>query len=507
MPAPRLAGNNAVARALEKKPDDRFLTATAFVQALLATDSLAPTQLASTKRLSIAVLPIANRSADAETEYFSEGMTDELMNALAKVEGLRVVSRTSAFAFKSGDVPIREVGARLGVGFVLEASVRRAGNRLRVSARLVSVEDDSTLWSETFERQLEDVFAVQDEITQSIVKTITEALQLGHLRGAQPVQQPRSLEAYDLYLLGRHHWYKRTGESMRRALELFQQAVQADPTYAPAYSGIADASALLASWQFATAKEMYPQAVEAARRALELDPSLADAHASLGFVKLNWEWDWNGALDEFRRAIALNPSHEAAHRWLSAFLAGIGRDDEALPIAQRAAELDPISVLPRMNLGIVALLAWRFDDAVAELRRVLEKDPNFVRAYAFLACSLSFLERHDEAIAAGRTGVEGSNRHPMLLFAQGVCIARSGKLQEARAIFEPIMSELDPFYEATVYAMLHEDEAALETLERAPDAKSDWMYSVGRQPWFRQYHQHPRFIRLLEKLQLPAAEH
>jgi tetratricopeptide (TPR) repeat protein len=346
---------------------------------------------------------------------------------------------------------------------------------------------------------------VQDEITQSIVNTITEALQLGHMRGAQTVQQPRSLEAYDLYLLGRHHWYKRTGESMRRALELFQQAGQADPTYAPAYSGIADASALLASWQFATAKEMYPQAVKAARRALELDPSLADAHASLGFVKLNWEWDWNGALDEFRRAIALNPSHEAAHRWLSAFLAGIGRDDEAVPIALRAADLDPISVLPRMNLGIIAVLAGRFEDAVAELRRVLEKDPNFVRAYAFLACSLSYLDRHDEAIAVARTGVEKSNRHAMLLFSLGICIARSGNLDEARAIFEPIISELDLFYEATVYAVLREDSKALETLERAPDAKSDWMYSIGRQPWFSQYRDHPRFIRLLEKLQLPEA--
>ncbi len=212
---------SAVARALEKKPVDRFPTATAFVQALMAADAVAttaPASLASTPRLSIAVLPISSRSPDAEAEYFSDGMTDELMNALAKVEGLRVVSRTSTFAFKSGDVPIQEIGARLGVGFVLEASVRRAGTRLRVTARLVGVDDDSTLWSETFERQMDDVFAVQDEITQSIVKTITEALQLGHLRGATPVLQPQNLEAYDLYLLGRHHWYKRTDASMRRAL-------------------------------------------------------------------------------------------------------------------------------------------------------------------------------------------------------------------------------------------------------------------------------------------------
>jgi serine/threonine-protein kinase len=515
VPAPNLATKRAelspsliraVARSLQKNRDDRFPTATAFVQALMVSDTstvAAQAPLAST-RLSIAVLPISNRSSDAETEYFSDGMTDELMNALAKVEGLRVVSRTSAFAFKSGDVPIGEIGARLGVGFVLEASVRRAGARLRVSARLVGVEDDSTLWSETYERQLEDVFAVQDEITHAIVATITEALQLGHLRGAKPVPQPRSLEAYDLYLLGRHHWYKRTEPEMRRALELFQEAVAADPMYAPAYSGIADASALLASWQFASAKENFPQAAKAAERALELDPSLADAHASLGFVKLNWEWDWEAAMRELRTAIALNPSHETAHRWLSAFLAGIGRDDEAVPIAQRAIELDPISVLPRMNLGIVAFLAWRFEDAEMEFRRVIEKDPNFVRAYAFLACSLSFMDRHDEAISVALTGVERSNRHTMLLFALGIVMARGGKIDEAREIFTPILPELTPFYGATVYAMLQEDSAALDTLEKSPEARSDWMYSVGRQPWFRQYHSHPRFVKLLEDLSLPA---
>ena len=293
---------------------------------------------------------------------------------------------------------------------------------------------------------------------------------------------------------------------MRRALELFKEAAAADPMYAPAYSGIADASALLASWQFASAKEAYPQAVKAAQRALELDPSLADAHASLGFVKLNAEMDWEGAMREFRTAIALNPSHETAHRWFSAFLAGIGRDDEAMPIALRAIELDPISVLPRMNLGIVHWLAWRYESAEIAFRGVVEKDPAFVRAYAFLATSLSFQGRHDDAIATARIGVEKSNRHVMLVFALGICIARAGRLNEARTIFEPLIAELDPFYEATVYATLGEDSTALDTLDRASDANSDWLYSVGRQPWFGQYHPHPQFIRLLELLKLPPEE-
>jgi serine/threonine protein kinase/tetratricopeptide (TPR) repeat protein len=499
----------AIARALEKKPADRFDSVTAFAQALQTADAHAEASsapLASTLRLSIAVLPVAHRSADAETEFFSEGMTEELINALAKVEGLRVVSRSSAYAFKSGDVPLREIGLRLNVGFLLEASVRRAGNRLRVTAQLVDVEKDSMLWSETYERQLEDVFAVQDDITRSIVRTITEALQLGHLRGATPVQQPRSLEAYDLYLLGRHHWYKRTDVSMRRALELFNEAIAADPMYAPAYSGIADASALLASWQFAAPEEMYPQAAAAAQRALELDPASADAHASLGFVKLNWEWDWEGALHELGRAIELNPSHETAHRWLSAFLAGIGRADDALRIARRAAELDPISVLPRMNLGIVHLLAARYEDAEAEFRYVLEKDPTFARAYGFLAWSLSLLGRHDEALPVARTGVERSNQHAMFVYVLGTCLALSGQMDEARKVFGPILNELPLFYVATVHAALGDESAAMDALERCPEARSDWMYSVGTQPWFRAYHSHPRFVDLLERLHLPPAD-
>jgi serine/threonine-protein kinase len=496
---------HAVARALEKKPADRFDSVTAFARALAAdaNQSVPPAPLASTLRLSIAVLPVAHRSADAETEFFSEGMTEELINALAKVEGLRVVSRSSAYAFKSGDVPLREIGMRLNVGFLLEASVRRAGNRLRMTAQLVDVEKDSMLWSETYERQLEDVFAVQDDITRSIVRTITEALQLGHLRGAEPVQQARSLEAYDLYLLGRHHWYKRTEASMRRALELFDQAISADPAYAPAYSGIADASALLASWQFASAEENYPRAAAAARRALALDPGSADAHASLGFVKLNWEWDWEGALHELRRAIELNASHETAHRWLSAFLAGIGEHDEALRIAHRAAELDPISVLPRMNLGIVHLLAWRYEDAEAEFRNVIQKDPTFARAYGFLAWSLSMLGSHDEALSVARAGVERANRHPMFLYMLGAVLAVSGQTEEARKLFEPILPGLEPIYVASVHATLGDESAALDALERAAETRSDWMYSVGTQPWFRAYHGHPRFTALLERMRLP----
>jgi tetratricopeptide (TPR) repeat protein len=225
---------------------------------------------------------------------------------------------------------------------------------------------------------------------------ISATLELGRLPKPESIAQPQSLEAYDLYLLGRHHWNRRTQGEMKRALELFQQAAELDPLYAPAYSGIADATALLASWQFAAPSDMYPMAVAAARRAIELDPSSADAHASIGYTKLNWEWDWDGAIHELHRAIELNPNHETAHRWLSAFLAGIGKDEQAMPIARHAIQLDPLSVLPRMNLGIIHFLAGRHEDAASEFRRVIEMDPGFVRAHIFLGGAFSFLGRHAE---------------------------------------------------------------------------------------------------------------
>ncbi|MEO8193518.1 MAG: protein kinase [Gemmatimonadales bacterium] len=495
---------SAVSRTLAKEPGERFSTAADFVNALLADPHSAIQAMSGSARLvSIAVLPIVNTPSDERTEFFSDGITEELMNTLSKVEGLRVVSRTSAFAFKGRDTSVREIAAKLNVSFVLEASVRRAGSRLRMTSRLVDVKEDSTVWSETYERQLEDVFAVQDEITRSIVSTITGILELGHLRGETPVQQPRSLEAYDLYLLGRHHWYKRSEQEMKRALDFFQRAADADPSYAPAYSGIADASSLLASWQFDSPEAMYPKAAAAARRALELDSSSADAHASLGFVKQNWEWDWNGAVNEYHQSIALNPSHETAHRWLSAFLAGLGRHDEALPVALHAQELNPISVLPQMNLGIVKLLAGRYEEAAADFASVMERDPDFVRAYPFRSTALSFLARHDEAIKFAREGVERSNGLPVLLMALGSALAYAGLSEEAReTLAKASRSGLPPIYQAMGSAALEDYSAALDALDRGYETHSDWMYSMPSQPWFRPMHSDPRFTQLLERMGL-----
>lgn len=456
-------------------------------------------------RASIVVLPFANLSGDAENEYFSDGVSEEITNALTKIEGLRVVSRTSAYSFRNKDVSTREIGERLGVGFVLEGSVRRAGDRLRLGAKLARVEDDSLLWSDTYERVLTDIFAVQDDVTRSIVATIGKTLQLAPLSVQAPVRHTSNLHAYDLYLLGRHHWNMRSEAGMRKALELFEQAVAIDPNYAPAFSGIADASANLASWQFAEPADMYPRAVSAARRALALDDSLAEAHASIGFIKFQWEWDWDGAIRELSRAIELNPNLENAHRWLSAFLAGIARYDEALPIAERVIALDPLSVLPHMNLGIIHVLGARFEAAFAEFTKVLEMNPDFARAANFAGAALSFLGRHDEAIALAERGAAAGKSYPIMQLPLGICLVRGGREAEGGALLQSLLPVLPEFYRASVHATMGDEAATYVALERAISAHDDWVYSIPTQPWFRSYHDRPQFKALVRQLQLPHA--
>jgi len=451
------------------------------------------------------VLPIVNIGGAQEDEYFSAGLTEELTSALSRLEGLRVVSRTSAAAFRSQTLSLTTIAAQLGVEFVVEGSVRRAGQRIRLTAKLIRASEDAPLWTETFDRTLDDVFALQDEITARVVDTIAAALQLGRLRGQVPITTTRSLEAYDLYLLGRHHWNERSEAGMRRARELFQQAIDLDPTYAPAWSGLADASALLASWQFAEPAEMFPIAASAAQRAIELDESLAEAHASLGFVKMSWEWDWDGVLRELHRTIELNPNHETAHRWLSAFLAGIGRVDEAMPIAHRALLLDPLSVLPHMNLGIIHFLSGKYLEAEVEFRRVLQMQPGFLRADTFLGATLAWQGRDDEAIRVLEALVERGKRGTIYVWVLGICHAMAGRMDAAHALLDPISrSNFPPLYRAIGHKMLGEREAVFPVLEQGLNDRSDWMYSLCTQPWLLDLHDDPRFQALLEKMRLPA---
>ena len=499
------AVEQAVSRALAKERAARFAAASDFARALRVGSSGATVEVRqpADERTSIAVLPFTNLSADKENEYFSDGITEELIGALAKVSGLRVVSRSSAFAFKGKKASAREIGASLDVRFLLEGSVRRAGNRLRASAQLVRVSDDSHLWSETYDRQIEDIFAMQDDISARIVETITRTLPVGHLSGPQNVRQPRSIEAYNLCLLGRYHWNKRDQANLRQALDLFGQAAQIDPTYATAHSGIADACALLGSYAHARPTEMYPRAAAAATQAIALDESLAEGHASLGFAKYNWEWDWEGAERELRRAIALNPSYATAHQWLAMFLAALGRADEALPLARRAIDLDPLSVNPNMALGAALLFAGRMGEAAWQFRRVIAMQPGFAFASVWLCTTLATSGQAEEALAVAERMIQtmGEVRIARVGLAMGYAV--SGRIAEARQIQADLGSNPDTpvFQHAMIHAVIGDDSAAYDWLERAFIVRTD-MYTLRAHPGFARMRAQPRFVRLLERVGL-----
>jgi serine/threonine-protein kinase len=503
---------SAIMRAMAKEPAERFEHVMAFVDACAesATEPARPDTFAQTAttvaaRLSVAVLPIKTIGGGDENAWFADGITEELMGALSRLEGLRVVSRTSVLSLRGQSLSLAAMGERLGVEFVLEGSVRRAGDRIRMTVTLLRVSDDAPLWAETFDRTLTDVFAVQDEITSRVVETITQSLQLGLLRGQVPVASTRNLEAYDLYLLGRHHWYQRTAAGMQRARELFEQAIALDPAYAPAHAGLADALALLATWQFANAAEIFPGAIAAARRALELDPTSSDAHASIGFVRFNWQYDWVGAAQSLRRAIELNPNNETAHRWRSGFLAGMGRSDEAMRMAERARLLDPLSVLPLMNLGIVNLLAWRFEDAANWFRAALAMQPHFERAKLFLSMVLLTYGHEEEALTIAREAHAQTKGAPMFAWGLGMAEIAAGHFERARETLAPVLSSASfpALYRGMALAALGDDSAMYAALEQAVNERSDWTYALARHPWLRPWHGEPRFQAILGRLHLP----
>src|SRR5205809_810707 len=320
------AVEHAIARALAKNPADRFPTVAAFIAALDAGTGpdAAPAALGIAR--SLAVLPFENTSPDPETDYLSDGITDELINALTKVNGLRVASRTSVFALKGKPQDVRAIGALLGVSAVLEGTVRKAGDRLRITARLTAADDGRHLWSERYDRKLDDVFAIQDEIAGTIVSTLRTTF-LAEVADPTPKRYTESVIAYGLYLKGRYCWNMRSREGARDAIRYFEQAIAADPRYALAYSGLSDAYALQVDYRGVPVAEGLTRARVYARQALALDDSLAEAHTSLGWVLFIYDWDWDGGAQAFRRAVELNPGYATAHQWYSFILAALGQLD------------------------------------------------------------------------------------------------------------------------------------------------------------------------------------
>jgi len=454
---------------------------------------------------SIAVLPFADLSPDRDQEYFCDGMTEEIIDALAKVEGFRVVARTSSFAFKGKQQDIREIGKKLNVGAVLEGSVRKDGTLLRVTAQLNSVADGYHLWSQTYERELKDVFAVQDEIAKSIVST----LQL-KLASPQP-KRARNVESYDLYLQGRYHWSRWRTEGAERALQFFEQATQKDPTYAAAYAGIADSYAWLGFFGSLPPNEAMPKARAAAEKAITLDDSLAEAHNSLGYVKALYDFDWAGAEHEFQRAIQLNPGLADAHFGYGiVFLSPQGRSVEALREMQLARDLDPLSPVINTYLALAYFFNGQRDQGLAYDKKALDLDPNFVEARLDLAMNQlgdKTLTDFYADVAAAK-GLAPESRID-LLRAFGSAI--QGKREDALNLVHKWDKPAEgifvrPTSIAMVYAVLGDRDQMYAWLDRAYAQRDGMLAFMNHQGCFGRYLGEPRFVALDQKLGLPVAK-
>ena len=383
--------------------------------------------------VSIAVLPFVNRSGDADSDYFSDGMTEELINALAKVRDLRVAARTSSFRFRDATDDVRAIGSRLNVGTILEGSVRRMGARLRVTAQLIDAGDGFQLWSGSYARDVEDVFAIQEEIAHAIVSALVPRLTSASISGPA-VRRVQNLEAYELYLKGRYNWNKRTAEALDRALRFFEQAAALEPSFAEAHAGIADTYDMLGQYECLKSTEAFPKAKAAAARALAIDEGIAEARCSLAFALFSHDWDYGAAEREFTRALELNPSYALAHQWFGQMLGVLGRGDEAVAECRAAIALDPLSPVALTNLANALYCSRRYEDAIAQCHATIELEPRFFLTYFFLSLSLAETGRAAESITAARRGVALAPDSPLALEALGYACARAGEREEAQRI-------------------------------------------------------------------------
>jgi TolB-like protein/Tfp pilus assembly protein PilF len=455
---------------------------------------------------SVAVLPFVNIGGDTATEYFADGMTEELIATLGKAEGLKVAARTSSFAFKGKSENVAEIGRRLNVGTVVEGSVRRAGGRLRVSAQLVSAADGYQLWSETYDRELRDVFRVQDEISRAIVGALRLKLRLALGGGTTLVRAATAdPEAHDLYLRGRFLWNQRTYESLLQAVRYFERAIERDPSYAEAYAGLADTYVVLPVYGPARPREAYAKAKTAALRALAGDSTLADAHAALGYARMFGDYDWPGGEREVRRAMALDPNYAPAHQRAANYFLAQNRPDEAATEAERARALDPLSRVIGADAGTALGMAGRFDEALRVLRATLELDPNFARAHTALCDVYLWQRKAREAVAACERAAALSGRE-LAVGPLAYAYAAAGERARAAAVLGELEDRRRRTYvRSTAIAVarlgLGDVDAALAWLDSAVaehDPNLDYLWA----PIWAPLHADPRFARLRVRMGL-----
>ena len=500
-----LAIEQAILRALAKIPSQRYATVSEFIGALGDSRS-AVTRGAMAATRSIAVLPFVNASPDPDNEYLSDGITDELIDALAKVEGLRVASRTSVFALKGKPQDVRAIGALLDVSEVLEGTVRRSGQDLRITAQLTSTDDGSLVWSQRYDRRLDDVFAIQDEIARTIVNTL-RATSFRDSRD-QPISRgTENVLAYGLYLRGRYAWNKRSQDGVIEAIQYFEQAIQADPGYALAYTGLADAYALHIDYRNVAVHEGFERAKGYARKALELDESLAEAHASLAWSLFIYDWDWEAAAAQFRRAIQLDPQYATAHQWYGFLLASQGRFDEALIEAHSAQEGDPASVSIRRSLGYTYFYARRFEQAKYHLSRAIAMNPDAEESYRVLGLIHTFAGDHAEAERVLREALVLPGAATYTHVTLSLALARAGDTSYAEQTLKELEQKriddyVSPVELATLEVARGHNDSALDWMEEAYRERRGWLAYLNVHPVVDPLRNEPRFSELVERMGL-----
>ncbi|MFB3110823.1 MAG: hypothetical protein ACE10G_02210, partial [Gemmatimonadales bacterium] len=458
---------------------------------------------------SIAVLPFANMSTDPENEFFSDGITEEIINALAQIDALHVASRTSSFYFKGKTVEMREIAERLRVTTLLEGSVRRAGNRVRITAQLIDVAKDEHLWSERYDREIEDIFAIQDEIARTIADRLKVSLEDG---ADTPLVKPHTenLEAYQLYLKGRSLLYKR-GLAIPRGLECFKRAVALDPDYALAYAGRADGKAMLGYFGFAPGKETMPQAKEAATKALDLAPDLAEAHNAFAIVSLLHDRDWQTAERAFHRALELNPQYVQARAWYGVFYlqSVAGRFEEGLAEIRRCVETDPLSSYNAAVLGVGLGLAGYHEEAIDQAVKATELDPDASFPRWMLQLVYGWASRYPEAEQAGEEALAVSGRHVWAMAMLAATYGKWGKPEKASAIYEELKARTGREYVqpsmlalAALGAGLLDEAVAL--FSRAYEEREPFLTIVARHwPEFAPLREDPRGQEIMLKMGYP----
>ena len=509
-----------IASMLEKDPKKRPESA-ARVEAALrgregaatpstAVSTFAPAPFASIpggRIESIVVLPLENLSRDPEQEYFADGMTEALITNLAQIRALKVVSRTSAMQYKGVRKPLPEIARALQVDSVVEGTVARFGNRVRITAQLIEAATDRHLWAQSYERDLSDVLALQGEVARAIADEVRVQVSGEEQALLQPKRRVDP-QAYELYLRGRHHWNRRTSAGTRKGIEYFHQAIQRDPQYAAAYAGLARAYDTMGTYNFIAPSEAFSQAATAAARALELDPALPEAHTALGGVLFTHNWDWQRAEAEFRRALALDPNSADAYHWYSDFLSAMGRSEEAIASIQRAHSLEPLSLTINMSVAVCYFYARRYDDAIAQQKRTLELDPTFAPAFRNLGGAYEEKGMWNEAIDAF---MRAGSLSPGDLTATGLlahAYAKSGRRDEATHLIRELMEQsktryVSPYTMAAIHVGMGDTEQAFENLEKAFTSRDRGMVWIKVAPRLDALRSDPRFSDILRRMKLP----